>query len=59
MISVIEKIGDNATYVTGAVRRAIYCFDTGKVYSLNEHATSILTKYFQRCFYDPLIGAWK
>ena len=57
MISVIEKIGDNAAYVTGAVRSAIYCFDTGKVYSLNEHATSILTKYFQHS--SPLIQSDK
>ncbi|MBR0258166.1 MAG: radical SAM protein [Synergistaceae bacterium] len=42
----IERLGGNAAYVTGAVRSAVYCFDTGRVYSLNNHATDILTKYF-------------
>lgn len=42
----IKRIGGNAAYVSGAVRSAIYCFDTGKVYSLNQQATEIITKYF-------------
>lgn len=42
----IKNIGNRAAYVTGAFRSALYNFSTGKVYSINDQGTQILSKFF-------------
>lgn len=42
----IKRIGGSGAYVTGAVRSAIYQFDTGNVYSINQEGTKLLSAFF-------------
>ena len=42
----IKEIGPTAAYVTGALQSALYNFSTGKVYSINEQGTKILSELF-------------
>ncbi len=41
----IKVINENAVWVTGAFRSAIYDFATGNVYSINHEGTELLTDY--------------
>ena len=39
------KINENVVFVKGAKNGAIYDFDTGKVYSVNDEACDIIKSY--------------
>lgn len=41
----IKEIDGSAAYVTGALRSALYDFETGKVYSINPEGTRILSDF--------------
>ena len=43
----IKQISHDKIFVKGYNRSAIYCFDTGKVYSIDEKGTEILCSYLE------------
>lgn len=43
----IKQIANGIVYVSAAKCSAIYCFDSEKVYSINEQGTQILNKYIK------------
>lgn len=45
IIDMIKQISNNVVYVTGYKCSAIYDFSEGKVYSINEQGTQIMTEY--------------
>lgn len=47
-IYMIKLLSKNIIFVTGAKCSAIYTFNDGKVYSINEHGTFIMKKFFAK-----------
>lgn len=43
----IKQFNENIVYVDGSSCSAIYCFDSGKVFSINNEGTLILKKYIE------------